>query len=67
LSVVQSLQAKRRRGLVQLVLHHLYEKYIERLRRQHAWLCVVLPTLDSQVCRCCRVPFEYQSRVLPFV
>jgi len=44
--MVANMQTK---GLVFLIIHHLLEGFKDKLRRNHDWLGVLLPTLDTQV------------------
>jgi hypothetical protein len=45
----EKLEGLQRKGLVQLVFYHVLEGFKDKLRRNHDWLGVLLPPLDTQV------------------
>jgi hypothetical protein len=48
--VSDALAKMQTKGIVFLVIQHLWLIYRDKMRREHDWLGVMVPTLDSQVC-----------------
>ena len=49
--VHEDLSKMQAKGIAMLVIHHIIVAFKDKLRREHDWLGVAIPTLDAQVQR----------------
>ncbi len=65
LKVAEYVNNAKVKGQVFLIIHHLLEGFKDKLRRNHDWLGVLLPPLDTQVGAELASRFYLPSSVVP--